>query len=316
MAQHKTLRIFGAGGFGVNIARHYQPTSPDIADAPLVAYLDTSKSNLKGDNEAFSYLIEGIDGSGKKRDLNVESIRRHITPALTKFPAGDFNLVLFSGSGGSGSVFGPLLVDELLSRKKQVIVMLLGDSDSAIATNNTLNTIKTLSALSAKHGTAVTIVYEEMAHGSQRRQVDDMFHEAIKAIRGLTSGLVDEIDTMDIGNWLAYEKVTSHQPGLSLLNIYTANERLNDLYEALSVASLYSSKDEPHGVVKAAYRTTGYTNNQGTQPTHFVITQSGLHAIAEALKRKVDEYKDQAAHVASQHVSLHEPGTGSDFMVL
>lgn len=313
MSTRKTLKLYGCGGFGTNIAKQYQPV-PDLTDAVQVAYVDTSHSNIDASNEKFAYLINDIDGSGKKRDLNATTIRRHVSPALTEFPPGDFNLVLFSGSGGSGSVFGPLLIDELLNRKKLVIAIVLGDSDSAIATRNTLKTIQSLSALSEKHNTAITIFYEEMGTGMHRREIDAMFHEAIASLKLLSSGLNTEMDTQDLVNWLYYQNATPHTAGLGILNIYNTNERLSELYDALSVASLYASPDEPHGPVKAAYRTTGYTGNATTSPQHYVITQAGLHAISEALQRKVDEHAQHAESLASQHVKLHATGKGDDFL--
>jgi hypothetical protein len=314
MSTNKSFRIYGAGGFGVNIAKTFEPKSADAIAAPLVSYVDTSRSNLGGTNEKLAYLISDVDGSGKKRDLNAQTIRRHISPVLSEHPPGDFNLVLFSGSGGSGSVFGPMLIDELVSRKKMVIGIVLGDSDSAIATRNTLKTIQSLSALSEKHGVPITIVYEEMGSGSQRRQVDDMFGEAIKALQTLTSGMNLEMDTQDLVNWLYYQNATDHKPGLGILNFYNNNERLGELYDALTVASLYSSTDEPHGPVKSAYRTTGYTGNAGNSPMHYVITQSGLHAIAEALQRKVTDHEAHAEGLSKNHVKLHSTGTNDDFM--
>lgn len=313
MATHKTIRLYGTGGFGTNVARHYQPDM-DLADSVQVAYLDTSRSNLDDSNEKFAYTLTDLDGSGKKRDLNAATIRRHIAPALTAFPPADFNIVLFSGSGGSGSVLGPLLIDELLNRKKMVVALVLGDSDSAIATRNTLKTIQSLSALSDKHSTPVTIFYEEMAQGGQRREIDTMFHDAIGALRMLASGLNAEMDTQDLVNWLYYQHVTPHAAGLGILNIYNSNERLAELYEALSVASLYASPDEPHGAVKTAYRTTGYAGDSITSPQHYVITQSGLNAIVEALQRRVDEHSVHAEKLADQHVKLHATGKNDDFM--
>lgn len=313
MATHKTIRLFGAGGFGTNIARRYQ-SPPDLADSVQVSYIDTSHSNLDSDSEKHAYTLADLDGSGKKRDLNATTIRRHIAPALTAHPPGDFNLVLFSGSGGSGSVLGPLLIDELLNRKKMVVALVLGDSDSAIATRNTLKTIQSLSALSEKHGVPVTIFYEEMMQGIQRREVDAMFHEAIVSLRLLASGRNAEMDTQDLVNWLYYQNVTPHAPGLGILNIYNSNERLAELYEALSVASLYASPDEPHGPVKTAYRTTGYTGNATTSPQHYVITQSGLNAISEALQRKLDEHSQHAENLANQHIKLHASSKNDDFM--
>lgn len=315
-AQHKTFRIYGCGGTGINITRQHQS---DLGDAVLPAYFDTSRSNLADNNIEYSYLIDGIEGSGKQRDLNVEAMRRHVVPAVNKFPPGDFNVVIFSGSGGSGSVFGPLVVNELLGRNKAVVAIVLGDQDSGKATENTHKTLQTLSALSANHSVPVVMVYREMANGSGRRETDEAFHQAIGALRKLarlTGVPASELDAQDVFNWLHYHKVSSHKPGLSLLNIYSSNDRLAEQFEALSVASIYGSPDDAHGEVKAAYRTTGYSNNDTPNPLHFVISQNGLTATVDSLKRKTDEIQQQASHLAGQHVTLHDVNRRDDFLIV
>lgn len=312
------LRAYGCGGMGTNLVKAYQAEgkSDSLIDG---AYIDTSGSNLSEENRKQAYLVNDLDGSGKKRDLNVEPIRKHIGPMLTSFPPDDVNLVVFSASGGSGSVIGPLLVDELLSRNRLVIPVVLGDTDSMIAASNTYKTIQTLSALSSKHKKPISIIYREMAVGSLRVEVDQSFHQSILALSwivALTNTQNSEVDTMDVTNWLNYQRVTPHEPGLGLINIASANDKLDEQYDALSVFSIYGSPSDAHGEVHAAYRATGYVGHEMGSPLHFLITQAGLNAIADGLKRKLDEYDEKAKHIAAQHVELHERSEGSDFMVL
>jgi hypothetical protein len=313
MAKHQTLAILGCGGCGTNIARLYQ--NNDAVLGPKVSYYDTSVSNLNLENEAHAFLIEGTDGSGMKRDLNVEPMRKNVAPALKKFTPGDFNIVVFSASGGTGSVFGPLILDELMTRGVPAMVAVIGDTDSAKATENTLGTLRTLSALSAKHKTSIPMLYSEMSPGAQRREVDKLIHEGIDAIKLLTNGQNAELDSQDIVHWMHYERVTSHSAALSLLNIYNANEKVADLHGALSVASLYASTDDPHATVTTAYKVKGYTNAQGTVPLHFVLTQEGLAAAVEKLERTLTEHRNHDEAIKKQHVVLHdERAAANDFL--
>jgi hypothetical protein len=314
MAQHKTFRLYGCGGAGTNLVKAHQ-TSTDQIVGPSVAYLDTSLSNLGPDNRDRAYLIDGLDGGGMKRDLNADAMRKHVSPALTQYAPADFNVVVFSGAGGTGSVFGPLLLNELVVREKPVVAAVIGDTDSAKAIENTLGTLKTLSRIAATHKTGVAVLYTEMAPGANRREVDEKIQEGIRAIGQLTSGLNAELDTQDLIHWLHYERVTSHPPGLAILNIYNSNEKLSELHGALSVASLYGSPDDPAGVVHTSYRVKGYTNLPGANPAHFVLTQDGLNAVVEGLERKLAEHKSHADTMSKQHVTLHS-AIGEDGDVL
>lgn len=311
MAKHQVISIYGCGGAGTNIARIFQ-TQPESVTGARVAYLDTSLSNLNRENEELAYLIEGVDGSGKKRDLNADSMRKNVSPALTKFPPGDFNIVIFSASGGTGSVFGPLIINSLLERGKPVVAAIIGDVDSAIAVKNTIKTLQTLSALSAKHETSIAVIYSEMAHGAPRRDVDEVIIKGIKALQQLASGMNAEMDTQDLLHWLHFDRVTDHPPALAMLNIYNSNEHIAELNGALSVASLYSNPDEPIGTVNTAYRITGYTNVPGTGPLHFVLTQEGLQSQVEKLERKQSEHHGHTASLAKNHVRLHDARDNSD----
>jgi len=311
MPQHKSLNLYGTGGCGSNLVKAHQSTTDDTG-GPKVAYLDTSLSNLRPENIDHAYLIDGLDGSGMKRDLNAESMRKHVTPALSQFVPGDFNVVIFSASGGSGSVFGPLLMNELIGREKPVIAAVIGDTDSAKAIENTLGTLRTLSKISATRQTGIVMLYAEMAPGANRREVDDKIQDGIRAIRQLTSGLNAELDSQDLIHWLHYERVTDHPPGLAILNIINTNDKLEELHGALAVASLYTSPDEPAGVVHTSYRTKGYTGQAGMGPLHFVLTQDGLTAVVEGLERKLAEHKTHNATLAKGHVRLHNEMSLSD----
>lgn len=308
------VRIYGVGGFGVNIAKAFRNK-----ERTEVSFLDTSTSNLDQDEVGSAFLVAGLDGSGKLRKQNVDAIKSAIAPVLNGHPPAAFNVVVFSGSGGTGSVLGPLLVDELLNRDAMVLVVFLGDTDSLIASENTLNTIKTLSALSARHKAPISILYREIEDGSDRTEVDEVFRSAITAFSLLTSLIgrpLSEMDNADLYNWLNYHRVTKHAPGLGLLNIFSDNDQLQDFHGALSVASIYATTMDEHGKVQAAYRTTGYGGDAVTHPYHFILTQDGFQAIVEALTRTVKELTEQSNQVENRHQSFHDGSAEDDFLVL
>lgn len=91
------------------------------------AFIDTSRSNLTPEiPEEKIYILDNTDGSGKVRRENHAQISSSIKHILQSQQPGEFNIVVFSASGGSGSVLGPLIVSELLARGLPVVVLTAG----------------------------------------------------------------------------------------------------------------------------------------------------------------------------------------------
>lgn len=109
MSNKNKLVIYGCGGAGVNIASIFEKTygvaSPGFADV-VSYYIDTSKSNI-GINipKDRTYLIEGLDGSGKIRRENHLAIGECIHDILLSHKPGDVNIVISSTSGGKPAAF-------------------------------------------------------------------------------------------------------------------------------------------------------------------------------------------------------------------
>lgn len=98
------LRVYGAGGAGLNLACRYNdlPDNPTPGYAEVrPVYIDTSRSNLTADhNPDYFYCLEDVDGSGKVRRENHQAISKSIRQILQEFKPLDFNVVIFSASGG------------------------------------------------------------------------------------------------------------------------------------------------------------------------------------------------------------------------
>ena len=102
MSNAGRLRIYGAGGCGINIAANFKSSGKENEPGhsfPLPVFIDTSRSNLPENlSDEDVALIEDLDGSGKVRRENSEVISRNIKNIMQKFPPGDFNVVVFSAS--------------------------------------------------------------------------------------------------------------------------------------------------------------------------------------------------------------------------
>ncbi len=136
-------------------------------------YLDSSEVNYKnlknplGDLTLIGYdqdTHKVIDGSGADRRANAATLKKGVSAYVDKFKlhkrvTGEFNLVIFTASGGTSSVAGPFLIQELLQRDINVMGLCIGDSSNAIATQNTLNTLASLDMIAKNLNKCLSLLY-------------------------------------------------------------------------------------------------------------------------------------------------------------
>jgi cell division GTPase FtsZ len=159
------INVYACGGAGINLGsqlvKFNNRKDPGFAELKTF-FIDTSKSNIQSNiPEDNIYLVDGLDGSGKKRDTNYVALAECSKEILHQFKPADINIVLHSASGGSGSVIAPILVSELLSRKSLTIVILIGSTSSRIEAENTSKTLKSYEMISHKRNMPVIAAYKE-----------------------------------------------------------------------------------------------------------------------------------------------------------
>lgn len=294
----KTVRLYGCGGAGVNIANHYasiNQTSTTMAKISPAA-IDTSMSNLKGTeiSESMTYLIEGLDGSGKVRKENYEEVTKNVRQMINEIEPTEVNLVVFSASGGSGSVIGPLITKALIDQGAVVIPIVIGSYDSTICAENTTNTLKSLEGVSAATDSPVIMSYHLNDSNKRRSEVDATIYSVVGTLALLTSGEVAEVDTQDIRHWAYYNKIAG-KPQLSTLHVVLDSDRLEQYNTPVAAASLYPDPDAPHTTVGADYHVIGYTDLStvdNADEVHFVVSQQYLTEIysdiSDITKKMVD----------------------------
>jgi len=280
-------RVYAAGGCGINLGSQLQyPTAE-------VCFIDTSGSNLSDRvDESAVHTIKGIDGSGKNRRENYEPIIGEVDTVVDRFQPGDFNLVLFSASGGSGSVIGPLLLKNLLERAIPVVAVVVGADDSAIAVTNTINTLKSLESVSAVTGQPVVMAYHENTTGVTRQMIDDEVLFALEALCELTNQNNRELDTTDLTNWVQYQKVApSIQPQLSSLAVFDSRQEAAKQVEPIAVASLYNDPSKDTAFGNPLYATVGYPRDgmDIASQMHYVINTADVEDVFSHLTERQGE---------------------------
>lgn len=304
-----TVQIYSAGGAGSNVISElvksiHGPTFGFATMSPC--YIDTSRSNLGGKNidPELMYLFEGIDGSGKVRSMNYELISKNVKSILQKFKPRQFNIVIHSASGGSGSIIGPTLVSELKSRGEMVIVIVIGSTDTRIEINNTINTLKSYESISNLRKSPVVMHYVENTREVSRAEVNHKVKLSISLLMGLFSGQNSELDTADLKNWLEYTKISGTNPILASLAFATSQKELNAIGNSISVASLSMHEMNTRLEQTPAYQCVGYAPDcwrTGAEnslqlindhPVHYCIGDGAVHDIHSYLSKALKEVDD------------------------
>ncbi len=269
-----TLRLYGAGGTGVNIVRNFEKTRGQIHPGMATlhpVYADTSRSNIPANlDDNYCFIIaksmttgKDIDGGGKDRALNGDEVVAAIKPLLNDHPPMDMNVVVFSTTGGSGSVMGPSLMSELASRGHAVIGLVVGSVASAKEVKNAVASFKTLDNLARNTAkTPLVIYYQQNTPELTRDEVDAIMHTAISSIAVLASRHNAEMDRQDIFHALRPDRALKAEPRVLTLDIFRDNKSLEaeaaDGANYVTLASLYESTSSTPTTVAPAYSAVGY----------------------------------------------------------
>ena len=240
--KQNTVRLLACGGAGINLASRFETMKDKDSGnfAKLeIAYVDTSASNMRSKDlpEDSIFLFEGLDGSGKIRSANAQEVSKSALAILQKFPAGAINVVIHSASGGSGSVIGPSLVSELKKKGEQVIVIMIGSTDTIIETKNTYKTLETYQSIAKLRSSSVVTHYLENSDKG-RQEVDSLIMYAITMLAGLYSGVHAELDSADLKSWLEFATSTTPVPTIASLTFHTDKAELKTKDKIVSIATL------------------------------------------------------------------------------
>lgn len=297
MKQKGTLKLYGCGGAGTNIVRHFLNTPENEVVATIsTAFLDTSRANMVDvipDEKCF--FIPDTDGAGKVRREHVDEIKRCIPPALERLQPADINIVVFSASGGSGSVIGPLLLAELLARGEDAIAIVIGTYESEISAVNTVNTLKTLDNLARTKNVPISMFYialDPLNGGYTKSQADAQAHRFVGLFGVAASRQNPGVDGSDLTNFIHYTKVTTVPPQLVNIEYCSTEAELKSVEYPFSILSLCTERDYAVPVL-CGYICDGEmpAKIEGVpDPLQFVLTASELPKIykhADELKGKI-----------------------------
>lgn len=233
------IKIWGLGGFGVNQICNL----PNILNYSNSSYciIDTSTANTHRQNidNKINVIYVGNDGHGKLRGTNLDVLQQKVDNIVyTDEDESDIDIVVFSLSGGSGSVVGPLVVKSLARKDKPIIIVTVADSTSTVDCENSIKTIKSIENI-ARNNYVNMILFDNSIDG--RETVDQsIVNKLIKLTTAINLNYIRELDKSDIIVAMRpyHHKILSEVRGLYVMRI---DDGCHYSYDDEEIMSCHSS---------------------------------------------------------------------------
>ena len=227
--------VHACGGCGINIAGNVITNVDKLGFVDLkILASDTSDANSKvfSNMKLFKFAstdgLDTIDGSGGVRHLNFKHIKKQIPDYIRKSGTADLHVVIFSFSGGSGSIIGPLIINALLANNCKVIVYGIGDTSTVLYKYNTRNVIRDLDKFAHANNKSLSLTFVNNAdfnNGNMelaKTDVDKLLFDNVSLLFAFLSGKINGIDSMDMFNMFDMSQYAylGVKPGLYGLSIF------------------------------------------------------------------------------------------------
>lgn len=320
------VRLYACGGAATNIAdaitKQGALSAPGFAELEL-AVVDGSDSNVKYSDipPEQIHLVDGLDGSGGHRAENAAILAERKLEILQKFKPADLNIVMSSGGGGTGSVLAPVLTGELINRNSPVIVFIIGSVETRTDANNTLKTMMSYEAIAKRAGIPLVVYYVQNGNGIKQADVNAQVISTITTLRALYSRQNHGMDTMDLVNWLRFDKVTTYtRTKLAALTLVDRKGDITKVKDVIAVATLAKDPDSAAIPIFPEYQPKGYIqgNNQFDDlPLHFVITDDFLADRIKKIEDLMNDHDGQSsARAPKKNLFTREGKEGPSDLVL
>jgi len=272
------------GGTGVNQGRRLASMASamdkkqsEFHVAPKIVYIDSSDANTKKlEADVYEFPDTSGDntlrGSGGIRAENAKIFAKYTKDILQKNPCGDFNVLIHSGGGGSGSVIAALLAKEMLARGENVFIVMVGARDIAKHINNTFRTLKSYMGYAQEYKRPLPVFYFEQQDERHREDIDTNLLKHLACLMFAFSTHHAELDHMDVENWINYNRSAPFAPDLIFAKVsmgLTPEDAAEEIDSHGRIASSICFGE--YGKVSAypnsmtAYQTFGYESEDSSK---------------------------------------------------
>lgn len=289
MLMATTVKIWGCGGTGINQLDGLKniPTGGAYPAKIELVGIDTSSSNpFDGDY----YRVKGMTGAAKDRPVAFEELSKsNIIPEIVdQFEPGDFNIVIGSGGGGTGSVVMPLLTGELLKRGHTTVILFIHTDLSSKEAENSYKTFAGFAGMSSTVYKKPFVVVPYMNSDTGRHIVDMSIYDTVGELAVLVSGAHRGLDAKDIDNLFDYTRVTKAPPQLTLLDLRDSDTiaEYKGFEGVIATGFVTQSLDNVTIPFEHAYNCEGeYTANTDMNDTYAILTAKGTDLVLDNMKQ-------------------------------
>jgi hypothetical protein len=304
----RTIRFYACGGTAINQLRAYRdnhPGEPRLHGDEKYSYIDTSFANLDGALMSETFTLKEADGSGSDRKKNAARIVGVLPEIMLAHQPADFNVVIFSLSGGTGSVAGPIILKELLAKGHKAVGVTSAAFTSGKKSSNAIDTLTGLELAVASVGRPVVLSYtpNDPNKTDSDNNIKPLF--VLQTLAKLASGKNGHLDSSDVANLFDFHTVTNYKPSLALLDVYAGEEQLkSDVTNAIGIAGLLKDRTSVMPAINAAYDTVGYLpedNREFANSFYFVVSIEKLNGVVKDMsERKAQaELKERVTNTVS-----------------
>lgn len=313
------IRFLGLGGAGTNLISKFN--HPEIS-----LIIDTSYSNYNESIDIpFLIVKDANNGSGKLRSANYHQIQNFLASKIAsdKDLFGDINVLVFSSSGGSGAVIGPLLMKELNRVKKNVIVITILDSLSQIDILNGLNTLKSIENITIKDKIYLPISIFD--NKKTRASVDLGINKELHELKRLFLSKAREIDSSDKINWTNPITVIDNlNHGLHLLTTSSNKDEIkenleyglimntNENYDSVMILSKSEEQFKPINFAKLLFQGYNDTEIESNVLSGFISSQGIPSEVITVFNDRLHSFllKDDTADTIEIEHAVKETNSG------
>lgn len=232
------FNIFVCGGAGIGVGNEFLRSSRQARYVNKIIGLDTSEANQPVDGKYEVIRLKGTEGSGSNKKTNMHLYEPFVKQVLASHEPNKINIVVYAGSGGSGSGIGPYMVRTMLELGIPVLSVVIGDRSSLKELDNTVSTLRSL-ANQTRLGHPVCFCYQENEPGLTHTAVNKKIVQTIDAAL-LSLNLENErIDYADIKNLFFFNQVVNADPILTQMTFLTDDMIEGYLKQPIAALSLF-----------------------------------------------------------------------------
>lgn len=217
------INIHCFGGTGISVGEKVVKLVQELGDGFAeikILWMDTSLNSIKDveHNPDDMWLIksksaskEEINGSGGERHVHAMDAIHNIKEYIDKYKLGqkrtnEYNIVIASASGGTGSILMPLFMKSMLERDIPVTAIIVGDSSNGKFARNTLKTMESLYKIVYDVNKPLSVAYVNnhafISKGivEAEKAVNNIIFQTLSALSLFLSGQNESLDYKDMEN--------------------------------------------------------------------------------------------------------------------